>query len=530
MVTLLEQTLASMRTLLGEAKAQEAEQIGRSIYQDFSSSVPLNKGLGVALSFQGQQAQAYEFFEKAHFQAPSDIDVVFNLATLSLNMGKLHRAEVFFLQLLEHGIDKPEIYQNYINVLIRRSEQDKALSYANKAFQLYPDHMGIAITYIAVLESANQLSEAEGVLKTLPKTDLRSLMGARLARRSKNNAEALQLISSCKTTDFDRRTLAEYHNEFGLIQDKCGDFANAFSHFSSSNEVAACFEDGQDIDPERYHNDLRSLKALYQESIKKDKEADSSLKRQPAFFVGFPRSGTTLMEQMLKAHSQIVTTDERSPFEALINELRQNASLEEIYKSWKIEDLAVVRDQFWQIVEGFGLKCNDETVLVDKLPLNIARVPFIRLLFPNAPILVAYRDPRDVCLSAFIQRFKGNEAMVNFLDWQRTAQTYDLVMSVWEVAKQNLQGTYHSYKYEDLIDDYENTIQGVIQYLGLPFEEQIYSYREMAQERHIKTPSYREVVNPLNRDALGRWRNYPDQVAEVTACLDQWVRLYGYGV
>jgi tetratricopeptide (TPR) repeat protein len=527
-VSNLENTLTEMRALIGSGKNHEDEVLARSIYDTYESSVPLNKGLALALNFQGKLDEAYGFFEKAYIWAPDDTDLLYNLATMALNLGKLKKSEDLFLKLLGKGRTQKEVYLNYINVLIRRKDDVKALSYCEKAFQLYPDYIELGVTYIAVLESLNKLDEAGKVLSQLNASDLTSLMAARLARRRKEYKEALLLISSCHTDGFDQRTLAEYHNEFGFIEDKCAHYDEAFSHFTASNQIASRFPDEQYINSSHYRDELHVRSKLYQDRITLKPPALKSSKRSPAFFIGFPRSGTTLMEQMLKAHSQIVTTDERSPFEYLLNELKQKYSLEEIYANWQSENLEPLRIRFWQIVDGFGLECKADNLLVDKLPMNIVNVGFIRLLFPDAPLLVAYRDPRDVCLSAFMQRFKANGAMNNFLDWHQTAKTYDLVMTVWETTKENLQGDYFAYKYENLITNYEETIQQVIEYLGLSFEEGLYSYREMAKERHITTPSYREVVNPLNRDALDRWKHYPKQIDEVMPYLGKWIEKYDY--
>lgn len=522
----LSQALDQMRSFIQQGDFAKAEKIGLSVYPDHQNEVALNKGLGLAVNFQDRPQEACAYFTKACQLDENDVDAHYNLATLCLMLGHYKKAEKVFVALLAKGQKEPPIYQNYINVLLKQKKKDQALLICREAFELYPDHFEIGSLYVAAYEEANQLDEAWAVLEKLPVSDLRHLMAARLYRRAQKYDQALDAIMQCDESKLDPSVLAEFYLERGLIQDKAKKYDDAFASFTNSNKRMAEQNRHGHFDAQKFLDDLQDLKNLYQQDFVRKKEPFEG--KRVAFFVGFPRSGTTLMEQMLKSHSMIVTTDEKSPFEYLIQQERKGKTLAQLWQAWQTQDLRWQRIRFWQIVDEFGFQVDKDGLLIDKLPLNIVWVPFIRLLFPECPLLVAYRDPRDACLSAFMQKFSLNNAMANFLDWDQTGKTYDLVMSVWDLAKESQADDYLEYKYEELISSFEETIQKVIAYLGLPFEEGVYEYRTQAEQRDVNTPSYREVVNPLNRDAIKRWQNYENEINKISPYLQKWVAKLGY--
>ena len=427
-------TLEKMREHITLGEYHNAYKIGMLLYSKNSTSVPLNKGLAIASNFMGNLTKAYEFFEQAYINAPDDPDVLYNIATISLNLGWLGKAEHFFNLLLANEIKNPEVYQNYINVLFRRKKTEEGFFYSEEALSLFPQHEGISLTYGSALEEANQLEKAEKLISKLPDSSIKDIVLARLLFRNKEYDQAESKLRYVNVDSLDVATRQEYFNLLGLILDKCKKHLEAFEAFNLSNKAALDMDYAKQISKDQYIQELILLSELYKQPA--IFSTTNYNEETPAFFVGFPRSGTTLMEQMLKAHKDIITTDERSPFEYVLNEEKSFKTLSQLYLDWQNKDLSSLRTRFWEVVKEFGLEYKKGKMLVDKLPLNIVMVPFIKMLFPKAPILIAYRDPRDCCLSAFMQKFRLSNAMINFTEWHKTAKTYDLVMSTWEQAQQ----------------------------------------------------------------------------------------------
>jgi hypothetical protein len=151
-----------------------------------------------------------------------------------------------------------------------------------------------------------------------------------------------------------------------------------------------------------------------------------------------------------------------------------------------------------------------------------------KLLFPQAKIVVALRDPRDACLSCFMQKFEINDAMANFLDLQTTGLAYEAVMGLWLHYRTNLDDSWLEYRYEDLVEKFDETVTQVLDFIGVGWHEEIVGYRHAAKQRVISTPSYRDVTAPVNTRALARWRRYERDLTPILPLLEPFVEIFGY--
>jgi hypothetical protein len=251
----------------------------------------------------------------------------------------------------------------------------------------------------------------------------------------------------------------------------------------------------------------------------------------PVFFVGFPRSGTTLVERALAAHPEIVTTEERSPLTPAIRHLigtgGSAASLDGPPDIGAEPRVSEARALFWQHAETVAGPLGGR-LLVDKLPLNLVDLGYANLLFPEARVLVALRDPRDVCLSCFMQRFRLDDSMINFCSLEQTAETYAAVMGLWLAYRDSLSLAWREFRYEDLVEDFEAVVRGLLAFVGLDWHEAVAGYREQAARRPVATPSYRQVTREIYRESIGRWRAYGDVLAPVQPVLAPFVEAFGY--
>jgi hypothetical protein len=249
----------------------------------------------------------------------------------------------------------------------------------------------------------------------------------------------------------------------------------------------------------------------------------------PVFFVGFPRSGTTLMEQALAAHPRLRTTGEDSPLTAVVERIGGPGGFAypDALDTLTPSDAEALRALFWRTAESrFGRL--DGAVLVDKLPLNIVHVGLVEALFPTARIVVALRDPRDSCLSCFIQKFHLNDAMANFLDIDKVGAAYAAIMGLWLKQRESLVTPWREYRYEDLVLDFPGTVRGVLDFIGVGWDDAVAGYRERSKERVVSTPSYRDVTAPVHGRAVERWRAYADDLAPILPVLQPFVTAFGY--
>jgi len=248
--------------------------------------------------------------------------------------------------------------------------------------------------------------------------------------------------------------------------------------------------------------------------------------REHVFLIGFPRSGTTLLEQILASHPDVISLEERPTLEdADLAYLVEPEGLERLAKAPAAE-LADLQRRYWARVADYGVDPAGK-VFIDKLPLNTVKLSMISALFPKAKVLFALRDPRDVVLSCFRRAFGMNPAMYQFTSLEGTAVFYDAVMRLEQVSTERTPVEMAEVKYEDLIADLEGEARQVCAFLGLEWTDDLKAFAQKSRERTIRTPSAKQVARGLYRGD-GQWRRYEQELAPVLPMLKPWLVRFGY--
>ena len=170
----------------------------------------------------------------------------------------------------------------------------------------------------------------------------------------------------------------------------------------------------------------------------------------------------------------------------------------------------------------------DKNIFVDKLPLSIIELGFIKCIFPNSKIITLLRHPCDVIISCYFSSFKTNEAMINFLNWKDTINFYNDVFDLYEFYQSELNLNIYTIKYEDVVYDFKNQIEKLLKFLDLKYEKNQEEFYITAQKRtKISTPSYNQVINPLYTSSIGRWKNYKN-INSAENDLKKWIKKFNY--
>jgi tetratricopeptide (TPR) repeat protein len=487
---------------------------------------------GNALLKTNQLADAEREYRRALELEPDFQSAAFNLASL-LNTQRKNAEGLAVLAHFKNINDPSGDTDSLLGLLYQNTKhEDKALAHFQTAAKLNPEKAEFWAQLAALLELMNRVDEAwknaERGLALAPNLPEIREIKARLLRREKRYDEAIQAISELNLDSLTDVLASRILNEWGTNLDRLGYTADAMNKFIAAKQYQA--RDLPDItqDAEHYLSCLDNAQTLDYSQLAG--QTASNTEPEPVFLIAFPRSGTTLLDQILDSHPAIQTLEEKPLIITLVE------AHPEIFDTADtcIQPLTPVLRQHLQQLY-FDLVSRHLTILpgnilVDKLPLNITRVHHILQIFPRARFILALRHSCDVVLSCQMHLFKPNAAMAHLQTLESTAQMYAKVMQLWQKFNQDLQPSHYVVRYENLVGGrFEEEISGLLQYLDLPWDEGLRQHTEHAKNRgRINTPSYHQVAEPLYTRAAGRWEGYRNELAPVLPILEPAMRYLGY--
>jgi tetratricopeptide (TPR) repeat protein len=397
-----------------------------------------------------------------------------------------------------------------------------------------------AVGFAFLLERLHRLDEARRVMQRLELED-RSLnadserlaMSAVLADRAGRHEDAHRQLTSAlsKQQEFVHR----YHLLYPLAKacDALGRYEEAYTAAAEAHRSQLAFLERATGKASEEQSQLWALTAngCDPDDFALWESAGTAMEGSPIFIVGFPRSGTTLLEQMLDAHPLLQSMDEQ-PFllRAVARVTDQGIGYPTELGKLSGSDLNDIRAHYWDAVRNRVPLAPDQR-LVDKNPMNMVLLPIIRRLFPNAPIILAIRHPCDTVLSCFLQHFRSDLALLG-RNLTALARSYSRAFGFWYSQSSLLRPHTHELRYEQLTADFATEVDRVCAFLQLPRHEAMLSPGEHARAKgFISTPSYAQVIEPVNARSLGRWKHYERHFGiEALALLTPWIERWGYSI
>jgi tetratricopeptide (TPR) repeat protein len=534
-------TMRDVNTALAANDLQRAIALARSAVEDGLEDPLLYNLVSHDLEEQGRHAEALTLLERAHELAPQDVLILNAIGLCLMLQDRPAEAIKVYNAALRIDPERPQSHYNKADALATLGDFDPARIHYEYGIHLAPDYAGpiAGLASLALrrgdIEAAKALSER--ALSLVPNFDLAVLTYAetQIVRGAPAEAEARlapMLVAGGLKLDVE----AKATSLLGDALDAQGRFDGAFAAYAAASDQFRRLYADQYADAPNVLEMARWLLARFEAADPADwmtaPEPPPATADGPAahiFFVGFPRSGTTLLEQILASHPDIVTLDER---EVLVDSTRNlfvsDQTLDRLSRL-SPEEAAALRKAYWRRTYDY---CPDLAgkVFIDKLPLNSVRLPLIAKLFPNAKVLFALRDPRDVVLSCFRRRFGMNAAMYQLLTLDGAAAYYDAVMRLVEQYSAKLPLTQHQVRYENLVEDLRGEAEAVCRFIGVPWNDAMLDFAETARTREIRTPSARQVRRGLYSEGVGQWRPYAAHLAEVMPLLAPWVDKFGYPV
>jgi len=255
--------------------------------------------------------------------------------------------------------------------------------------------------------------------------------------------------------------------------------------------------------------------------------------RRFALLCGHPRSGTTLLEQVLDSHGDIISLEESLVFsEEASRPLHRNFPEETpaltVLESATAESLRQSRENYFNFAEKILGEAVGDRLLLDKNPALNPAIPAVVRILPEARFLVAIRDPRDVCLSCFMQPLDINIVSSAYLSLEGTVAQYASVMGFWRVMQPRLKNPAIEIRYEELVNDLESASRRVLKFLGVDWDERVLRFHEHARSKIVRSPTSTDVTKPIFKTAIGRWRNYQKYLEPHLEKLEPFVKVFGY--
>jgi hypothetical protein len=246
-----------------------------------------------------------------------------------------------------------------------------------------------------------------------------------------------------------------------------------------------------------------------------------------------PRSGTTLLEQVLDSHPGATSADELQVMSELVcapmgHKAAERQSMVETLDLATSEELDSLRHSYWNGMEGALREAVGSRLLLDKNPAMTGALAVATRVFPEMKVLFALRDPRDVVLSCFMQRLPLNAVSVNFLTLEDTARYYARTMHFWLKIRGMMKNAWIEVRYEDTVANIEQQARKVLEFLDLPWDETVLDYHRRAQRKHVHSPTYEAVTKPVYTSSINRWRNYAAQLEPCMDILKPYIEAFGY--
>jgi tetratricopeptide (TPR) repeat protein len=492
---------------------------------------------------QGRLAEAAAAYEAVLEAFPEDWESLNNLGNVRRAAGDFEGAIAAFRRAIGLRPDLIEIVFNLSNALGAAARHDERLAMMGEAARIAPEDARVQAEYgvaaaeardfaaaeaayraaIAadpgftpafvelglLLETRNRLDDLEALIAESPAAPEVDFLRAWLLRRQGRFAEARPLAESAPASiDPVRRAQL-----LGEIYDRLDDPARAFAAFVEMNRAAAAAE------PPPGGPSYRSEIAAGAQLPPSWSPAEvGGGPPSPAFILGFPRSGTTLLDTLLLNIPGLHVLEELPVLDAVEPAARTSA------------DSNALRARYFEALAAIAPPAPGQLV-IDKFPLHMARAPLIHRLFPDARIVFVERHPCDAVLSCFMANFQLNHAMRAFTDIEEAARLYDVVLGAWTQARALLPLDVHTIRYERMVADLEGEMRPLLGFLGLDWDPKVLDNEAAAAGRdYIRTASYAQVAEPIYGRSAGRWQRYREQLAPVLPILAPWAERLGYAL
>jgi len=492
---------------------------------------------------------------------PTDVLAIRMLAEVAARIGRTHDAETLLARCVQLAPGFRMARQNYAMVLHRQNKWAQSLEEVDRLLEDEPSNPGLRNLKAAVL---GRIGEYEGsitlyraVLRDYPRQPKVWMSLGHALKTANHNAESIEAYRRCielapqfgevwwslanlKTFRFTEADIAtmrtqlarddlgnddrfHFHFTLGKAFEDRADYAASFEHYAQGNALRRKLIR---YDAAENHDHVGRSRRLFTREFFAERAGRGCDSRDPIFIVGLPRSGSTLVEQILATHSQVEGTQELPDITMLARMIANRTTRSEgtayprALEKYSAEELRALGERYLQ--QTRIQRKTARPFFIDKMPNNFAHVGLIHLILPNAKIIDTRRHPLGCCFSCFKQHFARGQTFTYDLDEiGRYYRDYVELMAHFDAV---LPGRVHRVFYEDMVGDTEAEVRRLLDYCGLPYEPDVLRFHE--NQRAVRTASSEQVRQPIFRDALEQWRHFEPWLGPLKQALGDVLERY----
>jgi tetratricopeptide (TPR) repeat protein len=479
------------------------------------------------MAFQGlnQHKKAIVLFESALKADNSNIAALNNLANSLKNLEEFERADEIFKKIIKTSPNYINAYNNYANLKIAVDDTEEAIKLYKKAIKLSQNNnenpLNILIHLANALQSLNRKKELTEVLEEIFKIDKDNILANKILttiyKYTKADTKTIDHISRMEKI-YIKKDLNNYDRariSFGLgkAYDDLKDTEKATTFFSNGNEA---FKKTISSDVNLDIKIMNNIQKIF-EKINLNKTHSNYSKKKMIFICGMPRSGTTLVEQIVASHPKVYGSGELSFLTNIIGEyfFNQNTSIEEKISEYMEFSRNIINEKYFN---KFSLHHIQETIITDKAPFNFKWIGFIRLFFPNSKIIHCKRNPQDNCLSIYKNIFSSSKMNWAY-DQKDIANYYNSYNSMMKFWYSKIPDFIYTAEYEKIVLDKKNEINNLLKFCNLEYDDNCFNHHKNTKTP-IRTVSIDQARQPIYSSSVNAGRNYKDHLKELFENLD----------
>ena len=497
-------SLTRLNDLFQRGNFSEIAEKSRLFHKQNPKNADAMSLLGVAFVRMRQYEKAKYFLEKVTKLSPKLPAAWNNYGNVLTNLREIDTAKRVFEKALQLNPDYPDALNGYGNVLMDLGQIQDAIQSYQKLLELNPDHpegqINLAQAYIAQGEFAPAKAEFLSLIKKAPRHAEAHHQLSRIQRYEKDDdhIKAMQTVLASPNPSVKETVLINHG--LGKAHADLKEYAKAFGYWQVGNQVFKTtinydFAEDQEVF-DRLHQWAESMPIL---------SGPSALKRQPIFILGMPRSGTSLVEQILSGHSEVYAAGELDAMALAVRKFalsQPKQSMPRLNKSV----LKTIREAY---IKDINALPTDRGMITDKMPLNFKWISIIRAIFPDAPILHLKRHPMAICFSNFRYFFQshGMRYSNDLMDIGRYYLAYDQLMQR-HIADHGDAIT--TIDYEALTQNPKQHIENLLKTLGLEWQDACLNIEK--NKRSVKTVSNVQIRSSIYTKSSEEWQNYEKEL------------------